>query len=102
MKKARTEQAPDNGEMRAEYDFTGGVRGKHYAVMQAGYTITIHQADGSTVVKEMQPIEGTVLLEPDVREYFPDSESVNTTLRALINLIPAKRKTIASKSGNNP
>jgi hypothetical protein len=27
--------------MRAEYDFTGGVRGKHYRTMQGGYTITI-------------------------------------------------------------
>lgn len=33
--------------MRAEYDFTGGVRGKYYKAMQAGYTITI-----SNVTKE--------------------------------------------------
>ncbi len=32
-------QAEDN-DMRAEYDFTGGVRGKHHKAMQAGYTIT--------------------------------------------------------------
>ncbi|MEA2558689.1 MAG: hypothetical protein QOH06_193 [Acidobacteriota bacterium] len=86
---------PQDDEMRDEYDFTGGVRGKHYKAMQEGYTITIHKADGTTVVKDVQP-EGAVVLEPDVREYFPDSESVNNTLRSLITLIPM-RKTAAKK-----
>jgi hypothetical protein len=40
--------------MRAEYDFVGGVRGKHYRAMQAGYTVTIHQADGKTVNARVQ------------------------------------------------
>lgn len=84
--------------MRAEYDFKGGVRGKYYHAMQAGYTITIHQADGSTVVKEVKPQKGTVVLEPDVQPYFPDSESVNTALRTLIDLIPGKRKTVTRKA----
>lgn len=74
-------------DMRAEYDFSGGVRGKHYKAMQAGYTITIHKTDGTTVVKEVKPPEGAVILEPDVRAYFPDSESVNTTLRALVRVL---------------
>jgi len=78
--------------MRAEYDFTGGVRGKHYRAMQSGYTITIHKADGTTFVKEVKPIEGAVILEPDVRKYFPDSDSVNATLRSLIQLIPTHQK----------
>lgn len=29
-----------------------------------------------------------ITLEPDVQAYFPDSETVNATLRALIRLIP--------------
>ena len=73
--------------MRAEYDFQDGVRGKHYKAMQAGYTITIRQADGTTLTKEVMPKEGMVIIEPDVRTYFPDSKSVNATLRALIQLI---------------
>jgi hypothetical protein len=58
MKKARTKTAEreDDG-MRAEYDFAGGTRGKHYRAMQAGYTITIHQADGTTVTKEVGPLD---------------------------------------------
>jgi len=84
--------------MRTEYDFTGGVRGKHHKAMQAGYTITIHKADGTTVVKDVMPKEGTVVLEPDIRAYFPDSESVNRTLRCLIPLLPKKRRTTAKKS----
>lgn len=96
MKKPDARQVePQDDEMRAEYDFTGGVRGKHYKAMQAGYTITIHKADGTKVVKDVQP-EGAIVLEPDVREYFPDSESVNKTLRSLITLIPM-RKSAAKK-----
>ena len=99
MKKAvtKTVQVEDN-DMRTEYDFTGGVRGKHHKAMQAGYTITIHKADGTTVVKDVMPKEGTVVLEPDIRAYFPDSESVNRTLRCLIPLLPKKRRTTAKKS----
>ena len=76
--------------MRAEYDFASGVRGKHYQAMQAGYTVTIHKADGTTLVKEVKPVEGAVILQPDVREYFPDSEAVNKALRCLIPLLPQK------------
>jgi hypothetical protein len=45
MKKAMDRPALGD-DLRAEYDFTGGVRGKYYEAMQAGYTITIHKADG--------------------------------------------------------
>ncbi len=77
-------------DMRDEYDFTGGVRGKYAEAMKSGYTITIHSGDGTTLVKEVPP-EGTIVLEPDVREYFPDSESVNRTLRSLITLVPLRK-----------
>jgi hypothetical protein len=91
MKKEAIELEPaTRDEMRDEYDFSGGIRGKHYEAMQAGYTITVHKADGSTVVREVKPAEGVVILEPDVQAYFPDSESVNETLRSLIKLIPQK------------
>ncbi len=82
----------DEANMRSEYDFSGGTRGRHYRAMQAGYTITVHQSDGSTLVEEVRPVAGAVVLDPDVREFFPDSESVNATLRSLIRLIPAPRK----------
>ena len=87
----------EDSDMRAEYDFMGGVRGKHYKAMQAGYTITIHKADGTTVVKDVMPKEGAVILEPDIRAYFPDSESVNRTLRCLIPLMPKKHRAKAKK-----
>ena len=84
--------------MRAEYDFTDGVRGKHYNAMQAGYTITIHKEDGTTITKDVMPKEGAVVLEPDIREFFPDSESVNRALRCLIPLLPKKREAKAKKA----
>lgn len=92
MKKVSTKTTRTDGDnMRVEHDFTGGTRGKHYRAMQAGYTITIHHVDGTTEVREVKPQEGAVVLAPDVREYFPDSETVNTALRSLIKLIPRKR-----------
>lgn len=85
--------------MRTEYDFSGGVRGKHYRAMHAGDTINSHKADGTTVVKDVLPKEGAVVIEPDIRAYFPDSESVNKTLRCLIPLLSKKRRTKAKKAG---
>ena len=84
-------------DMRAEYDFKRGVRGKHYNAMQAGYTITVHNADGTTSVKDVMPKEGAVVLDPEIQAYFPDSESVNKTLRCLIPLLPRRRRAKSKK-----
>ena len=64
-------------EMREEYDFSKGVRGKHAKALQSGHQTIIHKSDGSTVTRETRPI----ILEPDVQEYFSDAESVNQALR---------------------
>ena len=80
--------------MRAEYDFSKGERGKFYRPLDKGYTVRIHRDDGTTVVNHYTLAEGTVLLAPDVREYFSDSESVNEALRSLIQLtekVPARK-----------
>ncbi len=83
--------------MRAEYDFKGGERGRHYSTMQNGYTITVHKENGKNVVKEVVPKEGVVVLDPDIRPYFINSESVNKALRCLIPLLPKKRRAKANK-----
>jgi hypothetical protein len=99
MKKTRIKvRDVEDNDMRAEYDFRGGVRGKHYRAMQAGYSITIHKADGTTLVKDVMPKEGAVILEPDIHAYFPDSESVNRTLRCLIPLLLPRRRARAKKT----
>ena len=51
------------GEMRAEYDFSDGVRGKYAK----------RYAEGSNVV----------VLDPDVAEHFKTSEDANRALREL-------------------
>lgn len=56
----------DDDTLRAEYDFSGGVRGKHYQAYRAGTNV--------------------VFLEPDVAKVFTDSESVNQALRLLLRL----------------
>jgi hypothetical protein len=92
MKKVTRDPNVTNDTMRAEYNFSSVVRGKHYRAMQGGYTITIHKADGTTLVKEVKPTKGVIVLEPDVQKYFPDSNAVNTVLRSLIRLIPSHRR----------
>ena len=63
--------------MRAEYDFSRGVRGKDAR----------RYAQGTNVV----------VLEPDVAKAFPSAESVNRSLRALANIIQQQKKSLASK-----
>lgn len=62
----------ENTEIREEYDFSEGVRGK--------YAKAYHQ--GSNVV----------VFDPDVAERFPNSESANQALRSLANLMEEKEK----------
>jgi hypothetical protein len=60
--------------LRAEYDFSRGVRGKHHASYKAGTNV--------------------VVLDADVAEAFPDSSSVNRALRLLLDIA---KKQISSK-----
>jgi hypothetical protein len=53
----------EDDEMLPEYDLTGGVRGKYVERYRQGTNV--------------------VLLDPDVAEKFPTSESVNEALRRL-------------------
>jgi hypothetical protein len=59
----RIEKRVADDDMRAEYDFTGAVRGKYY----------------DRVVRS----SNVVVLEPDVFAAFPNSASVNAALRSL-------------------
>ncbi len=81
-------QQNDADEMLPEYDFSNGVRGKHYQAYRQGHRVIIHKIDGTTVIEEFSLPEGVILLDPEVRAYFPDSEAVNKALRGLIALIP--------------
>ncbi len=92
---SRKTQAPKaaDGEMLPEYDFSGqtGIRGKYYRQLRAGYTLKVEREDGTSLVRQITRPEGTVMLDPDVREYFADAEAVNTALRGLIHLGPHKK-----------
>ncbi len=89
-----------NDEMRAEYDLGKGECGKYAKAMQQGYSVRVLKADGTVDTRQFVPKENTVVLDPDVKPYFPDSESVNDTLRSLINLIPEKKAgRVAEKRG---
>lgn len=70
--------------MRSEYDFSDGVRGRHFRAYRAGHTVEITAQDGSIVTHRFTQEDGYVMLDPDVKQHFPDSESVNRALRSLI------------------
>ena len=89
---SKRSKAKNSDEMLPEYDFSGGTRGKHARQYQRGHTVKIHKTDGSTVIQHFKLEEGAVVLDPDVREYFSDADTVNKALRTLIGLIPQKRR----------
>jgi hypothetical protein len=83
----------DSDHMLPDYDFKnmpGGVRGKYYKAYRAGHAVKIHKDDGSVEIRHFTLEDGAVMIEPDIREYFPDSESVNRALRCLIPLLSKK------------
>lgn len=103
MKKATSKLISEEDDMLPEYDFSDGIRGKHYKERQAGYTVTIHKTDGTTEVKSYGP-KNPIVLAPDVQEYFPTAQAVNHALRSLIALFPnqkrnAQRTTLGIKNG---
>ncbi len=59
--------------------------GKHYKAYREGHSVYIHKDDGTTTVQYFTQEEGAVMLDPDTKEHFPDSESVNRALRSLIS-----------------
>lgn len=59
-------QNTESDDLRQEYDFSGGIRGKHHMAYQEGTNV--------------------VLLEPDVARVFKDSAAVNRALRLLLEL----------------
>ena len=65
MKKPSAKAA--DREMQPEYDFSAGVRGRHFRRYQRGANV--------------------VVLEPDVARIFPTAETVNDSLRALAGII---------------
>ena len=71
--------------MRDEYDFSKGVRGKHYKSYREVHTVIIHKDDGTKSIQYFKEEDGAIMLDPDIKIHFPDSESVNKALRSLIS-----------------
>jgi hypothetical protein len=92
MKKKKTNK-PQTDDMLPEYDLDEkkGVRGKYAESLQKEYSVRVLKEDGTVETRQFVPKENAVVLDPDVKVYFPDSESVNNALRSLINIIPEER-----------
>lgn len=69
--KRKPSTSGDTDDMRPEYDFSGGIRGKYAARYREGTNV--------------------VLLEPDVAAAFKDAASVNKALRAILEALPSRR-----------
>lgn len=75
--KAKEKKMADK-EMLAEYDFSGGIRGKYAKKYKEGTNL--------------------IILDPDITGYFPDSKSVNEALRGLVKIIIKRKKDITKRS----
>jgi hypothetical protein len=62
-------ETTDSDEMKPEYDFSGGIRGKYYEAYNQASNV--------------------VVLDADVAEIFRDSASVNEALRLLAKIAKA-------------
>lgn len=71
-------------EMRAEYDFSAGVRGKHAAKLKNGHKSVVTRKDGSVETIVTRPI----ILDHELQSVFKTSKAVNKALRGLIDLVP--------------
>lgn len=94
MKKTKPDKARSSkNAMRREYDFSGqkAVRGKYYQAYRKGHTVKIHEDDGTVTTQHFTLADGAVMLEPDVRAYFPNSAAVNKTLRSIIAMVQGDR-----------
>lgn len=101
MRKAGRRTQEPNDDMAPEYDFSklkGAVRGKYQKAYQQGHEVRILREDGTTAVHWYGLEDGAVMLEPDVREYFRDSEAVNRALRGLIAIAPHRKAASHPKS----
>lgn len=72
-------------EMLSEYDFSQGVRGKHYQAYRAGHAVRLFKADGSVQETHFTLADGAVMIDPDLQARFPTSEAVNAALRSLVS-----------------
>jgi hypothetical protein len=79
---------PTDEDMLTEYDFSGGTRGKHAREYRRGVAVTVYKPDGTSEKHLYDFPEGAIILDPDIRPYFPNAEAVNRALRGLIDPIP--------------
>lgn len=90
MTSKKAKKAEKSDDILPEYDFANmkdGVRGKYYQAYRQGHTVKIHKEDGTTIEQDFKFEDGAIVLDPDVKQYFPDSEAVNRALRCLIPLV---------------
>jgi hypothetical protein len=59
-------------DMLEEYDFSKGIQGKYSQKYSEGTNV--------------------IVIDPDIKKYFPDHDSVNQALRSLVDIIKRRKK----------
>ncbi|MCX6153500.1 MAG: hypothetical protein NT007_05015 [Candidatus Kapabacteria bacterium] len=77
------------------YDFSKGVRGKHFKQMQEGYTVTEFSPNKEEYQKQIAEQTNYMKIDKDVSEIFKTSEEINNALRAIIAAIPKQSRNAA-------
>ena len=77
-------QPNEDTEMRLEYDFRGAVRGKHHRKLDKGYTVEIHQPDGTTIV-EQHRLDEELSLAEEIATWEAASDEDALKLEELLN-----------------
>lgn len=76
----------------AEYDFSNGIRGKHYAKLQEGFTVTVYSPNKAVFQQNKKEKINYIKIDKDVSKYFHNSDEINNALRAILSVLPKKNK----------
>jgi hypothetical protein len=75
-----------------EYDFSNGIRGKHYKKFQDGFTVTVYSPNKETYLLNKKEKINYIKIDKDISKYFRTSDEINNALRAILSAIPKKQK----------
>ncbi len=75
----------DIEDIEPEYDFSNGIRGKHYKEFACGYTVTVYSPNKSTCDKQIVKKSNFIQIDEDIQDYFKNPKEVNNALRTYIH-----------------
>jgi len=79
--------------MRDAYDFSAGIKGRRYQAYRTEHTVRVMKrkgciegcVEGGIEIRQFTLADGAVMLDPNSKARFPDSDAVNRAQRASVN-----------------